>query len=516
MIIEVSFEELSKLLKTKVTLEQVIKGLDMLGTPIDDVDGDLLRVEVFPNRIDMLSPEGLSRSLDGFLGGETGYPLWKMKPSKVEASVSSTIRPFVSFSTVTGASLSETAVQNLMQMQEKLHTTVGRDRKKFSIGVYDLDLIKPPIVFKELPLKEIQFRPLDENSDMTGKEILESTEKGKKYAHLVGNMAPVLMDDSKRILSMPPIINADFCKVTSNTTNFLIDSTGTSEGTNQMVAIVATALARRGGSIGVVMPGPTYLPRRIKVDLKYLKKITGLEINKGTLGRLLEKMRLGYDGDILVPPYRTDIFGPIDIAEDLAIAYGYEKFEGELSPTYSTGKPLKSNELNNELRKLLVGFGFLELKTFMLTSPKILKLSGGYKLKVNNSKSREYSALRQSILPGMFDVLAFNKNADYPQRVFEVGSVFTPDEEPRIAGMIAHKNSSFSEIKSVVDRLVSTISKSPEWVSGEHPFFMEGRVAVSDIGVYGEVKLDISEKLGVPISAFEINPRKLSLQERIL
>lgn len=507
MIVDVSFKELQKLLKAKASLEQVMEALAMFGTPVDDVQGDNLRVEVEPNRVDMLSAEGIARSLNGFLGAEVGYPQWKLVPGKLEVErEGSEIRPNVSFSSVLGTKLTEAALQGLMQMQEKLHLTVGRDRRKFSIGLYDLSKLASPITFKDMPLDDILFRPLGENSDMTGREALQKTEKGKRYAHLVGkDKAPVLVDGKGRILSMAPIINADFCRVTTKTTDFFIDSTGTQEGTDSMVAIVASALAERGGSIGVTMPGPSFLPERLRVTGKFVRDYLGRKIKKRTMRRCLEEMRYGYDGRVLIPPYRTDIFSRIDIAEDIAIAHGYGEFEGELLPAQTPGEPLAWREREAHVRRLMVGLGFLELKTFMLTSPDLLQLSGRYRLTVKDSKSREYSALRQSLLPGMFQVLQLNKDADYPQRVFETGTVFMPVEGRRLAGLVAHNGAGFSEIKGVVDRLVSSMGWQADWEGDEHPFFMPGRTAACDLGHYGEVRPRIAEKVGLPVAGFELN-----------
>jgi phenylalanyl-tRNA synthetase beta chain len=511
MIIDVDFNELTKLLKTKASLENVIEALDMFGTPVDSIEGDVLRVEVSPNRMDMLSPEGIARALNGFLGAESGYPIWRVSPSGVDAYVNkSSIRPYVSFSAVLKSHVSSGAVKSLMQMQEKLHLTLGRDRRKYSIGIYDLDKITPPIKFKELKLKKINFCPLGASSDMTGKEILKSNEKGKAYAHLVGaDKAPVLMDSKGQIISMPPIVGADFCKVTRKTKNFFIDSTGTVPGTDNIVAIVSTAIVERGGALGVVLPGPSYLPRRMKVNLTYINKVTGLKLNKGEVGECLGKMRIGFDGEALIPPYRLDLFGQIDLAEEVAIAYGYPNFKGEIPHTYSLGEPLEERTLTNEVRKLMTGFGFLELKTFMLTSPLLLNLAGPYELAVSNPKSREYSALRQSLLPGVFEILSLNKTSDYPQRVFEVGTVFTPSDELRLAGMVVHNEASFSEIKAIVDTLASAFSMGVKWIPGEHQFFMPGRTAVSDLGVYGEVFPGISERVGMPVVGFEINLERI-------
>ncbi|TRO61990.1 phenylalanine--tRNA ligase subunit beta [Candidatus Bathyarchaeota archaeon] len=511
MIIDIEFKELEKLLKTKASLEQVIGALDMYGTPIDSVEGDVLRVEVSPNRMDMLCPEGVARALNGFLGAETGYPIWRTGPSGFDVQVDrSEIRPYLSFSAVLKSHISREAVKSLMQMQEKLHATVGRDRKKYSIGVYDLDKIKPPIMFKELPLKKINFTPLDESSDMNGKEILKSNEKGKAYAHLVGkNKAPALMDSEGQIISMPPIVNADFCKVTSQTKNFFIDSTGTVPGTDEIAAIVATAIVERGGSLGVTLPGPSYLPRRMKINNNYMSKMIGIDLDKDTLKDNLARMRIGFDDEALIPPYRLDLFGQIDLAEEVAIAQGYQNFEGAIPHSYSLGEPLEVRTLESEVRKLMTGFGFLELKTFMLTAPMLLNLAGPYELQVSNPKSNEYSALRQSMLPGIFEVLSLNKDADYPQRVFEVGTVFKPSEETRLAGLVVHNQASFAEIKAVVDRLVSALSVEIKWNPGDHQFFMSGRTAVSEIGVYGEVFPGISERVGMPVAGFEINLERI-------
>ncbi len=504
MIVTFPLDELKSLLRKELAPEDIARAFDMLGAPVESHSGESIEVEVFPNRVDLLSPEGAARALRGILGIETGYPVWDIVPGKLETRIEKTSRPFVSFSAVLGAEISETSLAMLMQMQEKLHLTVGRDRKKYSIGVYDFDHLKSPISYKELPLKDIVFVPLGGRKEMNGREILKKTEKGRKYAHLVGETAPVLVDGAGRIISMAPIINAEFCKVTPETRNFFIDSTGTAEGTDAMVALIATSLAERGGKLGVVVPGPSYLPRRMKVSRQYIRKRIGTRISDREIVESLEKMRLGYDGDVLIPPYRIDVFSPLDVAEDAAIGYGHEKFSGELLPSYHSGKAHPSRLLEDKARQVMVGLGFLEAKTFLLTSPELLSLAEEPKEVVNNPKSKEYSALRPSLLPGLYNLLMANKHAEYPQRVFEVGTVFTPEEELRLAGLVAHPEASFSEVKGIVDRVLSLFGKSSKWEAGEHRFFIPGRTALSPFGVYGEVSLELAEKLGLGSRSYEL------------
>jgi len=513
MIVEVEYADLISLLGKSVPLQDIVNALDMFGTPVDEYDETTLRVEVFPNRPDMLGPEGISRSLKGVLGIETGLPQWKMSSSELEIDVTSTtIRPHLSFATVTGVKLTESAVKSLMQMQEKLHIGMGRNRAKFSIGIYDMDRIRFPVKYTEMPLKDISFMPLDAptGEELTGQEVLTQTEKGRDFAHLLPKnprKAPVMVDAMDRVISMPPILNADFCKVTSSTTNLLIDSTGTAPGTDRMVALIATALAERGGTINVVMPGPLFLPGRMKLDMKYIHKLTGLELNRSEVAELLKRMRFGFLDEVLIPPYRTDIMNQIDLAEDLAIAYGYQNFTHELPRMGLVGKPLKVSEFENTLRCLMVGNGFLEVKLFNLISKVDALLAGGAKVETANPKSLECSVLRPSLLPGLFGLLRSNKSADYPQRIFEIGEIFAPGQGRCLAGFITHAKAGFTEVKGVVDAIQDLTGKTaeqPTWKAGEHPMFMPGRTAISEWGVYGELLPVLSQKIGMPVAGFEL------------
>ena len=507
MIVEVNPGYLMKLLKGRVSLEEVMEALDMFGTPVDEIKEDVLRIEVSPNRLDMLSTEGIARTLNGLFGFEKGLPVWGFTSHTVEVNVvGSLIRPFVSFSTVFDVKLEDEMIKSVMQMQEKLHVSAGRNRRRYSIGLYDLDKIKPPVKYLELPLEEISFVPLGEEEEMNGREILEKTEKGRAYGHLVGKKkAPVLMDSKGRIMSMAPVINAEWCKITEKTRNIFIDSTGTAPGTDTMVALIATSLAERGGKIGVILPGPSYLPIRMRMDMEEIRRIVGIPLQEAEIVEALEKMRYGVEGtDVLIPAYRADVIGMRDIAEDVAIGYGYEKIPFEIPPSPLFGEPLKESQVENEYRKLMLGFGFTEVKTFTLTSEELLKLAGEPKIRVQNPKTMEATTLRQSILPNLLELLEKNKKAEYPQRIFEIGFVFLPEQKTALAGAVAHKEASFAEIKGIVDTLLEIMGRKVEWKSGKHRFFMEGRTAISKIGVYGEVKPELAARVGMPIAAFEI------------
>ncbi len=505
MIVEVSFEELQSLLRAKVSMEKVRNALDMFGTPVDEVDEEqkLLRVEVFPNRIDMLSVEGMARALNGFLGFEPGLPKFNLFDPGIRVFVESKeTRPYLAFSSVFGVKFSEEAIKSIMQMQEKVHLTHGRNRRKYSIGLYDLDAIEPPIYVKELPLEDIRFVPLGEEREMNGREILEKTEKGRAYRHLVGNKAMVFVDSEGQILSMPPIINADFCRVTEKTRNVLIDSTGTAPGVNGVVAVFASNLFERGDKIGLIEPGPRFENRAIEVELEKINRLLGLNLSEEEIARALARMRLELKGKIvLIPPYRLDIWHWYDVAEDVAIGYGFEKLKPSMPSFALIGKSDPGRDYRNKIREILLGLGFTEARTFFLTNPELFLEEP---VTVANAKSREFSALRNRLLPGLLELLYINKSEPYPQLLFEIGRIYNGREEWHVAGVIAKKDANFAEVKGIVEKLLEILGIKANWEDGSDPYFISGRCAKSELGVFGEVKPELVAKIGMPVAAFEL------------
>ena len=71
---------------------------------------------------------------------------------------------------------------------------------------------------------------------------------------------------------------------------------------------------------------------------------------------------------VSIPPVRTDVWHQVDIADDIARGYGYNKITLTLPNISTIGKMLPENIIIEDLRNFLVGFGLIELKTFALTN----------------------------------------------------------------------------------------------------------------------------------------------------
>src|SRR3989338_8660394 len=194
--------EFEKLVGKKLPLDKLKDRISMLGTDLEKIEGNEIVVEIFPNRPDMLSEQGFSRAFSSFIGVKTGLRKYEVHPSGekvlVEPSVNE-VRPFTACAIVKGLSFNEERIREIIQIQEKLHVTYGRNRKKCAIGVYPLEKIAFPVTYRaDLPEKII-FQPLEAAGKMNAREILEEHKTGREYGHLLQGMKkyPFFIDAKK-------------------------------------------------------------------------------------------------------------------------------------------------------------------------------------------------------------------------------------------------------------------------------------------------------------------------------
>ena len=254
--INIDREAFEGLVGKKLDDEKLKDRISMLGTDLEKVDDKEIIVEVFPNRPDMLSEEGFARAFSSFIGVKTGLKKYEVKKSnfkvKIEGSVKN-VRPYTSCAIVKNLELNEERIKSIIQLQEKLHVTYGRNRRKVAIGIYPLEAIKLPIIYKAEDPKKIFFVPLDHGDGMNGEEILEKHKAGKEYGHLLEGMKkyPIFIDAKNSILSMPPIINSeDTGRVTEETKEVFVECSGFDfETSSKCLNMIVTTLADMGAEI---------------------------------------------------------------------------------------------------------------------------------------------------------------------------------------------------------------------------------------------------------------------------
>jgi phenylalanyl-tRNA synthetase beta chain len=553
--IDVDCAELERLLgwKWNDDIEKLDEVLALVKSEVkmyDEHEG-IASIEIKDtNRPDLWCAEGLSRALRGFLKLENGLRNYGVGKPILDVNVSpqlSGIRPYICCSVVKKVKLSDTIIRGLMRLQDKLDQTYGRNRRKTSIGIYDFDLISPPLKYDLVKPNEVSFVPLGFDERMNLAEILKFHPKGLEYGHIVAKHSfyPILVDSNLKVLSFPPIINSnDLGRVTQETENVLVEVTGTLHQTVlNTLNLVTLALIDRGGNAHAAtvhypddafyaikkIVTPDFSNLRMELSVNYAEEILGLRLTSKRMADLLLEAGFGVEHvkegclTVLVPAYRVDVMHPVDLIEDIAIAYGYNNIKPLWRDLPTTGNVKPEQRFLDLAREFMVGLGFQEILTYTLTSPENLfeKMNREKSkiVEVSNPKVLTMSCLRNWLLPSIMEFFGNNQSVEFPQKIFELGKITLLDgtketktrDEELLAAATTHSTASFTEIKSCLDALFMNIGLSWQIRAVNHSSFVEGRVGSVlinglDVGIVGEVHPRVLEewKLENPVAAFEI------------
>ena len=535
-------KEVEKLLGKKLDLETLKDRISMLGTDLEEITDSEIKVEVFPNRPDLLSEQGFARALSSFIGSKVGLREYKVKKSRDKVIVESSLPkewPYAFACIVKNLKFDDEKIRQVVQIQEKLGISMLRNRKKGGIGLYPLEKIKFPVRFIGIEPNEIKFRPLEFSVELSGEQILSKHPTGRKYAHICQDWSkfPVFIDANKTIMSMPPIINShEVGKIDETTKNIFLEVTGNDlETLKKALIIMVTALADMGGTIYSLeniqqdkskTQFPNLFPEKLKINLKNINKLLGIKLKEKEIKELLERMGFDYNNSLVkIPCYRADILHEVDIAGDIAIAYGYENFKEEIPNVSTIGEESKLSKFKRKVSEILIGLNLIECSSFHLSNKTLLNKKMNLKeklIEVEGAVNLDYNILRNYLLSGLLNVLMNNKQYEYPQNIFEIGTVFEENSSFE-TGIKAIENLSvvkcegnFTEMKQILDVLMSSLSVEYKVEETEHKSFIEGRVGSilvdgKKIGVIGEINPEVLNnfEIELPSSGLELHLSEL-------
>ena len=533
-VVQASYSRLSEM--AGAPADKIRRRLPHLGLDIEHEDGDIVHVEYSPNRPDYSTEYGISLGLQGILGIQTGIiplivkpPRWRMTADESVRNV----RRAVTGILATGGNLDDHTIKQIISMQEDIHQGLGRGRRRVAIGLHDADKLEPPISYHTVG-EDHRFVPLGGTEEMAVRDILLHTEQGRQYGGLIeGDRYPVIAGKSGAVASMPPVINSDVTVLTKDTSNLFVDVTGHRiRDVENALAVICITLQAAGFSLeGVAISGagnrtPRLNMRRMPVDIDMMNQTLGLQMDVYEVAECIKKSRLGVQmrGEQLwctIPPYRFDIFGPMDLVEEAALGYGIDRMEPVVPAGRRPGKPHPTTMHADLADRIMTGLGYTQTASPGLASGESAARAGmKYHIRVANPKSKAHSALRTSLLPGLLEILSRNIHEPYPHRLYETGWVFGKDvgasESLHLACITAHKDASYSEIRSVLHAAlyrganIANMSTPPYDAAP----YSKGRAAAvmvgnTSIGSIGEIDPDILQSFKLRkdtrVAAFEID-----------
>ncbi|GAB3678179.1 phenylalanine--tRNA ligase subunit beta [Halopiger thermotolerans] len=524
-------------------------------------DGEF-ELEFAPDRLDRLSVEGVARSLRYQYGDARGVHVPSTNDADWTIEVDESVpdeRPYVTGAVIRDVDLDEEALESLIQLQEKLHATMGRKRAKGAIGIHDLTMLKgspategnPTIEYVGLEPDEDTFVPLDSDQEMTPADVLEEHQTGQTYADLVSEYEryPAIYDDLG-LFSFPPVINGRRTEVSTDSRDLFVEMTGTDQWTiDKMLNIVCYALAGRGATLEevkveypdheIVRPDLSTKTKTVAHDR--IETILGIDLDPEEVIDLAERSGLeaetdeSEDGDLVyevtVPPYRVDVLHPLDVIDDLGRAYGFNDLEPRYPDVGTVGGRHERSRLERSVREQLVGLGFEDLLNFHMINeaenyerleiaPDDDVYGAAEPATIKEPYSEDFTMLRTWVTPSLLMVLERNTHRAYPQDLAEIGFTAEVDESEntgvaerrRVGAVLASHEAGYEDAKARLQALCRRFDVDLETPPTEHPTFISGRTASvvidgEEVGVIGEVhpKVLVEHDLEVPVAGFEFD-----------
>ena len=537
-VVTLYFERLQKLVGRKIPKEKIISNLPFIGLDIEEQTDDHVSVEYSPNRPDYSTDYGIALGLQGLLCIKKGIPEIKIKNAKYTINVHPSVRkvrPLITGLVAKNGTLNDETIRQIITMQEDLHNGIGRRRKKSSIGIHDLDKISFPLTYGTVS-RDHRFVPLESSTEMSISEIVEKTEVGTKYGHILGDSkkVPIILDSHGKTISFPPIINSALTTISKKSKNLLVEITSTDKNAaDDSLAIIASTLQNAGFELfsvrvsGLGNTSSSLKPRTVILQPDLVNRILGLNLSAHTIISSLKKSRIGAYARgtttivCSIPRYRTDIFGPMDLVEEVALGYGIENLDPTMPQSSFAGEKNKITTTLDSISELMIGLGYSEAMNFGLVSKEVqydlTKRNQSKIISVIDSKSQGHTILRDSIMPGLIDTLSRNIHEPYPQKLFEIGVIFTKtnaeiQEEIHLACVCAYNDVSYSEVKSVLQSVLKTgFEINCETRMSSNTMFSEGRMADilagnKTVGFIGEISPEVIDnfKIRMPVAGFEI------------
>lgn len=543
--ISFSYNDFQRLLGKRLPIEE-FKELSLLYAKAEvesyDAKCDEVKVALDDTNLPYLwCVEGLARFFRGVLGIEKGIPGLKVESGGYKVVVDSSVRavrPYIATFVAEGKGIDNYLLEQLIQLQEKFCEGYGRKRQKVSIGLYSHKKIRFPVHYKAVAPDSVSFAPLEMQEKLRLSEILERHPKGKLYSWILKGFQkyPVLVDSNNEILSLIPIINSNFTgKLMVGDNELMFEATGTDEESVNLAAnIFAQNLFERGFRIVSIVidygtrkaMSPCSFNERIQLRDSDVEALTGLKLTSAKTKELLEKAGYSVSGNIVkIPDYRRDILHVVDVIEDVAIMYGFDRIESAPLTSYTTGSSTEMNKFVDRVREIAIGLGFQEILSPILSNRAAMEekmgVSGTGLVEIENIMSETYSAVRSWLSPVMMEVLSKNKHHDFPQRVFEQGLATSSNsgkisDRESVALAVSHSAAEFTEIRQCADAVMKSLGLSYSVEPSELKTFIKGRggkikVKGKDVGIIGEVSPEVlaSWQLEMPVAILELDLTEL-------
>jgi phenylalanyl-tRNA synthetase beta chain len=266
-------------------------------------------------------------------------------------------------------------------------------------------------------------------------------------------------------------------------------------------------------------------PRTLTLRRARISGFLGTTVPDEDVSRILQALGLPAertdDGwSVIVPPRRIDIHREVDLIEEVARHYGFDRIPSQF-PALTAAPAAMDPRITRarQLRAVLTGAGFSEAVTFgFISAVAAAPFAGeGDIAAIANPLSETFSVLRPSALPGLIDAVAHNRRRQRADvRLFEIGSRFTRvSGETRAIACVwtgaatgthwlgGSRTVDFFDVKGLAERICDTLRVRVRTEPADVSWLLPGRAGAliagtTRVGVIGQLATTLTERHGVP------------------
>ena len=489
--------------------------------PYLDLDDEIIELSITPNRADALSMRGVAHEVAAIYGKSVHFP----EKTVTEDSKPASDKISVAIESDKVATYASRVVENVNvqpspQWLQNLLMNAGIRPINNVVDVtnyvllyfgqpmhaFDLDKFEDSRIVARDARDGEKLVTLDgEERELTAEDIVITVaDKPVALAGVMGGASTEIDNNSKNVVLEAAVFDGKSVRKTSSRLNLRSESSSRFEkGINNDTVLEALDFAAamlQELANGTVLAGRVQAgsvdtePVQVSTSLDYVNVRLGTELTFADIEDVFAKLGFGLTGDadkftVSVPRRRWDISIQADLVEEIARIYGYEKLPTTLPEAAGTaGELTETQALRRKVRTIAEGAGLTEIISYALTTPEKaieFAVTPTNLTELMWPMTVDRSALRQNMVSGMLDTVAYNVNRKNSNvAIYEIGKVFEQNGNPKeelpneintfafaISGLVAEKDFQtkatpvdFFYAKGIVEALFDKLEVSVDYV----------------------------------------------------
>ena len=439
---KISYSHLVSKIKENPSIEMISESLFQLGHE-HEIDGDILNMELTPNRGDCLSVNGLLRDLSVFYTVSFKEKIYSKKIDKLKLdfeNLSQNTCPKISFLKIEIDKIPKEYNQYLNDYFIKLNLNKNNfftdvsNYLSYETGqpthCYDASKINGKLVLQELEIDQEFHTLLDKKITLSDKNSFFSiNNEVVNLAGVVGGKSTSCSRETKTVLVecaffepesiIGKSLKYDIQSEASHKFERFVDP----ESHDYVIRRFINIVCEHANIKEMSLISHEYKKKqaiKIPVNVNKINQILGIEITEDQYLNYLSK--LGFlinDNMINVPSYRNDISSQNDLSEEVARIIGYDNISKH-KLSIVKGKSSNTDSIENKLRFFLLDHGFYEVINFPFSDEKCLD-----SIKIDNPLDSNKEYMRTNLINSLLDNLAFNERRQKDSiKLFEISDVY--------------------------------------------------------------------------------------------